>query len=95
MSPTIETISKKIIPILRRHNVKRAGIFGSAARGKLTAKSDIDVLVEIADNISLLDFAGIKCELEEMLGRSVDLVEYGALKPAIRENILSEQVSII
>ncbi len=95
MSPSIKQISKKIMPILKRHHVSRAGVFGSAARGESTAKSDIDVLVEIPGNISLLEFAGIKIELEEALGRKVDLVEYAAIKPVIKDNILKEQVAIL
>ena len=45
--------------------IKRAGIFGSVAKGKATSKSDIDILVELGDKISLLEFVGIKHELED------------------------------
>jgi len=91
----VEEIKKKIIPILKRYGVKRAGIFGSVARGETTEESDIDILVEIDARISLLDFAGLKLELEEALGRRVDLGEYSVIKPIIREQILSEEVSIL
>lgn len=57
--------------------------------------SDIDVLVEIGDDISLLDFVGIKLEIEEALGRRVDLVEYSTIKPLLKDRILSEQVEIL
>ena len=73
----------------------RAGIFGSAARGQLRRRSDVDILVELSQPISLFDFVGLKLELEEALGRKVDLVEYGAIKPLIRERILGEEVSIL
>ncbi len=95
MSPSIEQISKKIEPILKRHKVSKAGVFGSVARGDNTADSDVDLLVEIPTDISLLDFAGIKLELEDALNRKVDLVEYAAIKQAIKETILKEQVSIL
>ncbi len=95
MSPVIEQISDKIIPILKNHHVVKAGIFGSAARGQMGSKSDVDILVEIPGDISLLEFAGIKIELEEALGRNVDLVEYGALKAVIKDDVMREQVSII
>jgi predicted nucleotidyltransferase len=91
----ISEIKKIILPILKRYNVKRAGIFGSVVRGEETENSDIDLLVEIEDEISLLDFAGLKLELEESLGRKVDLGEYAAIKPVIKEQILSEEVSIL
>jgi predicted nucleotidyltransferase len=92
---TIEEIKDKILPILKKYGVKRAGIFGSVARGESTEESDIDILVEIEGSMSLLDFAGLKLELEEILGRKVDLGEYSAIKPLIREEILKEVVPIL
>jgi hypothetical protein len=91
----IEEIKKKVIPILKRYHVKKAGIFGSVARGEETEESDIDILVEINDRMSLLDFVGLKLELEDALGKRVDLGEYSTIKPLIREQILSEEVSIL
>jgi predicted nucleotidyltransferase len=92
---TIEEIKDKILPILKKYGVKRAGIFGSVARGESTEESDIDILVEIEGRMSLLDFAGLKLELEEILGRKVDLGEYSEIKPLIREEILKEVVPIL
>jgi predicted nucleotidyltransferase len=91
----IEEIKGKILSILKRYKVKRAGIFGSVVRGEENKESDIDILVEIVDRMSLLDFAGLKLELEEALGQRVDLVEYSTIKPMIKEQILSEEVSIL
>jgi predicted nucleotidyltransferase len=91
----IEEIKGKILSILKRYKVKRAGIFGSVVRGEENKESDIDILVEIVDRMSLLDFAGLKLELEEALGQRVDLGEYSTIKPMIKEQILSEEVSIL
>jgi hypothetical protein len=91
----IEEIKKKILPVLKKYGVKRAGIFGSVARGEEGEESDIDILVEINARMSLLDFAGLKLELEDALGRRVDLGEYSTIKPIIREQILSEVVTIL
>jgi len=52
-------------------------------------------LVEINNDLSLLDFAALKIELEEALGKSIDLVEYSTIKPLIRERILNEEVVIL
>ncbi|NUQ22921.1 MAG: nucleotidyltransferase family protein [Saprospiraceae bacterium] len=90
----IEEIKAVIVPILTRHQIKRAGIFGSVAKGNATAKSDIDILVELGSEISLLDFVGIKYELEDHLGRKVDLVEYQAIKPRLKNRIMSEEIRI-
>ena len=91
----IEEIKRKILPILKKYGVTRAGIFGSVVRGEARKDSDIDILVEIESRMSLLDFAGLKLELEEALGRKVDLGEYSVIKPIIKEQILKEEVSIL
>jgi hypothetical protein len=57
--------------------------------------SDVDILVEIEKDISLLDFVGLKLELEEALNRKVDLVEYSTIKPLLRESILGQQEIIL
>jgi len=92
---TIEEIKERIIPILGRSGIKKAAIFGSLAKGEVKPDSDVDILVEIKSDMSLLDFIGIKIELEEALKMKVDLVEYDTIKPLIREKILSEQVAIL
>jgi len=90
-----DEIRRKILPILQRHGVKRAGIFGSVVRGEARGDSDIDILVEVGSGMSLLDFVGLKLEIEEALGRRVDLVEYSTIKPLLKERILGEQVAIL
>ena len=92
---SIEEIKKKILPILKKYGVNRAGIFGSVVRGEDSEESDVDILVEIKNRMSLLDFVGLKLELEEVIGRKVDLGEYDAIKPIIKEQILKEEVSVL
>lgn len=91
----IEQIKKKIIPILKHHRAKRAGLFGSLVRGEMKSKSDVDILVDLDKNLSLLDVVGIEQELEDALGRKVDLVEYQAIKPIIKKDILAEEIRIL
>ncbi len=92
----VDDIKNKILPILKRHRVKRAGIFGSVVRSEAREESDIDILVEIErDDISLLDFVGIQLELEDALDKKVDLGEYCTIKPIIRDKILKEEVRIL
>jgi len=90
----IEEIKKKIIPVLQRYQVRKASIFGSIVRGEDTPESDIDILVELNDNLSLLDFISLKLELEEALQRRVDLVEKKTLKETIKDEILSQEVQV-
>ncbi len=91
---TIEEIKTISTPILQKYKVTKAAIFGSMADGSYTAESDVDILIELDDSYSLLDFIGIKLELEEALHCSVDLVEYRAIKPALKKYILENPVPI-
>ncbi len=95
MMSTIEAVRPQILKVLRRHDVARAGIFGSYARSEQKKSSDIDLLVEVPKDVNLLGFVGIKHELEDATGRRVDLVEYGCIKPLLRESILAEEVRIL
>lgn len=91
---SIEEIKKIAIPILKKNNVKRAALFGSMARQDYSSESDVDMLVELDDSIGLLDFIGIKQELEDALHKKVDLVEFDMVKPALRKYILDNPISI-
>ena len=91
----LEEIRRRIIPILRSYDVKRAAFFGSFVRGEEKEDSDIDVLVEFEGEKSLLDLAGLKIELEELLRRKVDVLTYDSLHPLLRDRILQEQKVIL
>ena len=91
----VEEIKQKITPILKRYSVKRAGIFGSVARGEAEVDSDVDILVELPKGASLLDLAGLKIDLEGMLGNEVDVLTYNSIYPLLKERILSEEVAIL
>lgn len=90
-----EDIKRRILLILKRYGVKRAGLFGSLVRGEMQRKSDVDVLIQLEKPIGLFNFVGLKLELEDKLGRKVDLVEYDAIKPLLKERILKEEVRIL
>jgi uncharacterized protein len=84
-------IIKKIIPILEQNGVTRAALFGSFARGEGGENSDIDLLVEFEKGKSLLDLVGLKIELEEALGREIDVITYNSIHPLLKDSILKEQ----
>lgn len=88
---TIKTIKKQIVPILKRQGVTKAAFFGSIARGEMTKNSDVDILVKLSKNKSLLDFVGLKLDLEDKLGRDVDIISYGGIHPLLKGIILKEQ----
>lgn len=74
----------------RRYPIRRMGVFGSYVRGEQREDSDLDVLVELGDGITLLDYAGLPSELTEALGIRVDLANQRTLKPRIGRRILTE-----
>jgi len=91
----INEIKRKIIPILLKHGVKRASIFGSYARNEQKETSDIDILVEFGEGKSLLDLVRLKYELEEVLGKEVDVLTYNSIHPLLKDRILNEAVDVL
>jgi len=90
----LEVIKKKVRPVLKKYGIQKAGVFGSTARGE-TEINDVDLLVKIDKKISLLEFIGIQQELEDTLGIKVDLVEYDAIKPALKDEILRDEEPVL
>jgi len=91
----IKEIKKMLIKVLRQYGVKKAALFGSIVRGEATESSDIDLLVEFEGRKSLLDLAGLKLDLQELLKRPVDVLTYKSLHHLLKEKILSEQEVIL
>ncbi len=83
-----------ILQIAAKHGARNVRVFGSLSRGGETNDSDIDLLVDLDSNRSLLDQVGLKQELEELLGRRVDVVVEGGISPYLEERILSEAVPL-
>ena len=79
-----QTMTQQIADYFKTQPVLKAWIFGSYARGEQTEGSDVDILVKFdrTTPIGLFAYLRMHRELEEKLGRKVDLVEEGALRPA-------------
>lgn len=90
----ISSIKSKIINILRKYGITKAGIFGSYARGEQNKNSDIDILVHPSKPMGF-KFVNIKFEIEKKLKRKADIITYKSIHPLIRENIMKEEVRII
>ena len=76
-------------------HIKEIGLFGSFVKGAQSRKSDIDVLVEFQKgHKDFFNYMRLKYYLEEMLGREVDLIIKGAIKPRLKEKILNEVVYV-
>lgn len=83
-------IQKNMSFLHDKYHIKTIGVFGSVARGDDDPKSDIDILVEFSEPISMFRFIDLEEYLEKLIDRKVDLVTKKALKPAISREILAE-----
>ena len=79
---------------LKRFGVKSLALFGSAARNQMRKRSDIDVLVQF-DQTTWANYIGLKCFLEDLLGREVVLVTPKALKPATKPSIEKDLLYVV
>lgn len=81
-------------PVLKflaaQHGFTRPAVFGSIARNQAHQGSDIDLLVQSPAGSSTFDFIRFKQLLEQVLGREIDLIDYGGLQPGIDDDILNE-----
>lgn len=90
----LESKREEIIRIAAKHGTRNVRIFGSVARGECDDASDIDLLVEFEPTVSLLDHASLLVELEDLLGRKVDVASDRGLKERIRDRVLREAVPL-
>ena len=80
--------------IAARHGARNVRLFGSHARGEPTASSDVDLLVELAPESTLLDLVAIKQDVEDLVGCPVDVVTEAAVSPYLREEVLKTAVPL-
>jgi len=92
---SVTEIQKRAAPILKRHGAVEAYLFGSTARGEDTLASDVDILVQFDKIIGLLEHVRTKHELEDALGRKVDLVQAKALKLEMKSSVEKDSIKIV
>jgi predicted nucleotidyltransferase len=85
---------EEILRIAARHGAKNVRIFGSVARGEADDKSDVDFLVEMDEKTSLMDHAALQVELEELLGRKVDVAPEDCIRPKMKDRVLKEAIPL-
>ena len=90
----LESRRDDILRVARKHGARNIRVFGSAARGDDAPDSDVDFLVELEPGRSLFDHVALLQELEDLLGRKVDLVEPEGLHWYIRDKVLAEAVPL-
>jgi predicted nucleotidyltransferase len=80
----------EILRIAARRGARNLRVFGSVARGTASPDSDIDFLVDMETGRSLFDLGGLLSDLQQLLGRPVDVVTEAGLRQRIRARVLSE-----
>ena len=91
---TIDEIRAKIRPICEQYKIEKVWLFGSYARGEACEDSDVDLHVKAAEEMRFLEFGGFYADLEEALGKEIDLItripeEYKIFKKYVeRDEIL-------
>ena len=89
---------RKIKKVLKKHNIKKASLFGSYARGEANNDSDIDILVEPVQK-SLFELVSIKHDLEDVLKLKVDINTFNGLnyseRSGLKDEVMEEQVEIV
>lgn len=85
-------LREEILKIAAQYGAYNVRVFGSVARGEARLDSDVDFLVEIEPQRTLLDQIGLMQSLEELLKRKVDIAEPDTLHEIIREKVLKEAV---
>ncbi len=85
---------EEILEAAARHGARGLRIFGSFARGEAGPDSDVDVLIDLEPGRSLFDAGGLLMDLQDILGRKVDVVTEGSLHWYIRDRVLNEAVPL-
>lgn len=80
----------RILDLARQHGARNVRVFGSAVRNETHAGSDIDLLVDLEPDATLIDLGSLLVDLEELLGCRVDIVTPASLHNAIRDQVLRE-----
>ncbi len=83
-----------ILQLAAHHGAANVRVFGSVAREDATPESDVDFLVDMEADRSLLDLVGLWQDLEDLLGQSVDVISEGGMSPYLRDKILAEAVPL-
>ena len=92
---TIKEIKNRIRPVVEKHRIKDVYLFGSYARGEANANSDVDIYCSSGDVDTLFKEAGLIRELEEALGKKVDVVTIGStMHDFFRQQLEEDKIKI-
>lgn len=90
----LEALRAQIERVARKRKASNVRVFGSFAKGDATQNSDVDFLVKMAPDATLVDLIRLERALEELLGRKVDVVTEGGLHPSLQEEVHSTTIRL-
>lgn len=90
----LQELRLDVLAVARRHGASNLRIYGSIAKGQEHNGSDLDLLVDLAADQSLLGLIQLRQELEDLLGCPVDVTEAESLHPLIRNEILAQALPL-
>ncbi|MDP1722939.1 MAG: nucleotidyltransferase domain-containing protein [Candidatus Gottesmanbacteria bacterium] len=92
MTTQLSQYTERLTPLMRRYGVIKAAFFGSLVSGTFRkGQSDVDILVLPPRGMSLLDFIGLKQDIEDMMHMDIDLLSYNGISPYLKKSILSNE----
>ena len=94
ISKAIQAKRDVIVALAAKHGAHNVRVFGSITRDEAGPQSDVDILVDLDSDRSLLELGGLLMDLEELLGRKVDVVTEKGLHWYIRDKVLKEAVQL-
>lgn len=83
-----------VLRLAAQYGATDVRVFGSVARGEADESSDIDFLVRMSPGRSVFDIGGLLMDLQDLLGRRVDVVTERGLRPRVRERVMREAIPV-
>jgi predicted nucleotidyltransferase len=90
----LDALKPQVLAVASRHGASNLRVFGSISKGHEHAGSDLDLLVDLPEEQSLLRLISLRQDLEDLLGCSVDVTEAESLHPLIRTQILEQAMAL-
>jgi len=95
INKSLMKIKPRIVRIIKNRGIKKAGIFGSYARGEQKSSSDIDILIQPTKEMGFFDIIRLEEDLKKRLKKKIDLLTYASIHKLLKERILQEEIRII
>lgn len=90
----LDALKPQVLAVATRHGASNLRVYGSVATGHEHADSDLDLLVDLPEEQSLLGLISLRQDLEDLLGCAVDVTEAETLHPLIRAEILGQALAL-